>query len=281
MREFRGRVAVVTGAAEGIGKAIAAKAAAEGMKLVLADIDGVALESVLRDFQAAGVEAVGLTLDVSQQEGIAALADLAFERFGNVHLLVNNAGVASLKPVWEVNQAEWDWVVGVNLFGVTHALRSFLPRMIANGEEGHVVNTASVAGLLTQAGAATYNASKHAVVAVSEGLHHDLALRGARIRVSVLCPGWVKTRITECERYGSETSRTESGLPDPVLKKIGLAVRNAVEHGLAPEQVAEDTFQAVIAERFYILTHPDIKRQIRVRMEDILNERNPTFIPMN
>lgn len=281
MKEFRGKVAVVTGAAEGIGKAIAGKAAAEGMKLVLADIDGAGLESVLRGFQAEGVEAVGLALDVSKEDRIEALAQLAFERFGNVHLLVNNAGVAALKPVWEVSQTEWEWVMGVNLFGVTHALRHFIPRMIAKGEEGHIVNTASVAGLLTQPGAATYNATKHAVVAVSEGLHHDLALRGARIRVSVLCPAWVRTRIAESERYGTEKPRSERDPSDSVLKKIGLAVANAVEHGIAPEKVAEDTFEAVIAERFYILTHPEIKRQIRIRMEDILNERNPTHCPLS
>lgn len=275
MKEFKGRVAVITGAAEGIGKAIARRAGAEGMRLVLADIDGARLEEVLAEFAALGIEAVGRTMDVAKQEEIEALATLAFERFGHVHLLVNNAGVAFLSPVWEVSQADWDWVMGVNLYGVTHALRTFLPRMLAQGEEGHIVNTASVAGLLTQPGAATYNASKHAVVAVSEGLHQDLELRQARIKVSVLCPAWVKTRIADAERYREPGHAKAPASSDPFLKKIGKAVLTAVEKGIAPEQVAADVFAAITAERFYILTHPEIKPQIQTRMEDILNDRNP------
>ncbi len=279
MKDLKGKVAVITGGAEGIGKAIARKAAAEGMKLVLADIDGSKLDATLSEFAAQGVEAIGLKTDVSKQEQVEALADLAFERFGNVHLLCNNAGVACAKPVWEASQADWDWVMGVNLYGVTHALRAFIPRMMAKGEEGHIVNTASVAGLLSQPGLATYNASKHAVVTISEGLHHDLALRQSKIKVSVLCPAWVKTRIAESERNRTQGSKTDPTKLDPVTAQIGMAVINAVQHGIAPEQVADDVFAAVEAERFYILTHPQIKPAIQVRMEDILNERSPTFIP--
>ncbi|MEW9898145.1 SDR family NAD(P)-dependent oxidoreductase [Chitinivorax sp. PXF-14] len=279
MKDLKGKVAVITGGAEGIGKAIARKAAAEGMKLVLADIDGSKLDATLSEFAAQGVEAIGLKTDVSKQEQVEALADLAFERFGNVHLLCNNAGVACARPVWEVSQADWDWVMGVNLYGVTHALRAFIPRMMAKGEEGHIVNTASVAGLLSQPGLATYNASKHAVVTISEGLHHDLALRQSKIKVSVLCPAWVKTRIAESERNRTQGSKTDPTKLDPVTAQIGMAVINAVQHGIAPEQVADDVFAAVEAERFYILTHPQIKPAIQARMEDILNERSPTFIP--
>ena len=276
MKEFRDKVAVITGAADGIGKALALRAGAEGMKLVLADVDGAKLAATLDELAASGVEAVGRTMDVSQQEEIEALAFLAFGLFGNVHLLVNNAGVAVLAPVWEVSQADWDWIMGVNLYGVTHALRAFLPRMLANGEEGHIVNTASVAGLLTQPGAATYNATKHAVVAVSEGLHQDLELRQARIKVSVLCPAWVRTRIAEGDRY-REAGRPQGRVScDPILRKIGMAVASAVEKGLPPERVAADVFAAIMAERFYILTHPEIKPQIQERMEGILNDRNPT-----
>lgn len=278
MKDLKGKVAVITGGAEGIGKAIARKAAAEGMKLVLADIDGSKLDATLSEFAAQGVEAIGLKTDVSKQEQVEALADLAFERFGNVHLLCNNAGVACAKPVWEVSQADWDWVMGVNLYGVTHALRAFLPRMMAKGEEGHIVNTASVAGLLSQPGLATYNASKHAVVTISEGLHHDLALRQSRIKVSVLCPAWVKTRIAESERNRTGGEKTDLSKLDPVTAQIGMAVVNAVQHGIAPEKVADDVFAAIEAERFYILTHPQIKPAIQVRMEDILAERSPTFI---
>ena len=279
MQDFHGKVAVITGGAEGIGRAIAERAAKAGMKLVLADIDGPRLEAALADLTGRGVEAIGLRTDVSKAAQIDALATLAFERFGNVHLLVNNAGVGHNRPVWETTQADWDWVMGVNLYGVVNGLRAFIPTMLAKGEPGHIVNTASMAGLTSQPGLAIYNASKHAVVTVSEGLHHDLTLRQSKLRVSVLCPAWVKTRIHQSERNrpaGDDTA--PPGTLDPVATKVGLAVMNAVENGIPVEQVASDVFDAVAAERFYILTHPGHKAAIQVRMEDILAERAPTLL---
>ena len=279
MQDFTGKVAVVTGGAEGIGRAIAERAATAGMKLVLADIDGARLDAAVADLTGRGVDAIGLATDVSKADQVEALAALAFERFGNVHLLVNNAGVGHNRPVWETTQADWDWVMGVNLYGVINGLRAFIPTMLKHGEPGHIVNTASMAGLLSQPGLAIYNASKHAVVTVSEGLHHDLTLRQSKLHVSVLCPAWVKTRIHQSERNrpaGGETAPI--GTLDPVANKVGQAIMNAVENGIPVEAVADAVFDAVATERFYILTHPAYKGAVKVRMEDILGDRPPTLL---
>ncbi|MFJ2989275.1 SDR family NAD(P)-dependent oxidoreductase [Collimonas sp. NPDC087041] len=277
MKNLQGKIAVITGGAEGIGKGIAVRAAAEGMKLVLADINAAKLETTVAEFKAQGIEVIGVPTDVASEEQVNALAAKAFAHFGNVHLLVNNAGVAVAKPAWETTQKDWDWVMGVNFYGVTHALRAFIPTMLKHGEEGHIVNTASMAGLTSQPSLASYNASKHAVVTVSEGLHHDLTLRQSRIKVSVLCPGWVKTGIGHSERNRDDGKQTASAI-DPVAAKVGMAVLQAVENGIPVSQVASDVFDAIAAERFYILTHPEMKQAIQVRMEDILQQRAPTLL---
>lgn len=276
MQDLTGKVAVVTGAAEGIGKAIARRAAAEGMRLVLADIDARALAALAEEFAAAGVDALSVRTDVSDPAQVDALADAAFERFGAVHLLVNNAGVAVAKSVWETTPEDWQWVMGVNLYGVTNGLRAFVPRMLAGGEAGHIVNTASVAGLLSMPALAAYNASKFAVVTVSEGLYHDLALRDAPIGVSVLCPSWVKTRIIESGRNRAGGDQGGAAETSAHSRKIGQAVHQAVQAGMAPEDVAEAVFAAVGAGRFYILTHPDSRTGVTIRMEDIVHGRRPT-----
>lgn len=276
MKDFQGKVAVITGGAEGIGKALAVMAASKGMKLVLADIDAAKLDATVAEFNAQGVEAVGLRTDVSKADQVDRLAELAFERFGNVHLLVNNAGVACAKPVWETTPGDWEWVVGVNLYGVTNGLRSFIPRMLAQGEEGHVVNTSSMAGLISSPGLAAYNATKHAVVTVTEGLHHDLKLRNALIKASVLCPRWVKTRISASERNRTAGDKLDPSKLDPVSLKINASIQKAVADGISVEQVAADVFDAIENERFYILTHPDSDTAVKVRMEDIIGNRQPT-----
>jgi len=282
MKNLQGKVAVITGAAEGIGKGIATRAAAEGMKLVLADINAAKLELTVAEFKANGVEVVGVPTDVAREEQINALAEQAFAKFGNVHLLVNNAGVAVAKPAWEATQQDWDWVMGVNFYGVTHALRAFVPTMLKHGEEGHIVNTASMAGLTSQPSLATYNASKHAVVTVSEGLHHDLALRQSRIKVSVLCPGWVKTGVAHSERNRAAAGTGNNGEATPavdaVTLKVGMSIMQAVQNGIPVAQVADEVFNAIAAERFYILTHPEMKQAIQIRMEDILQQRAPTLL---
>ena len=281
MKEFAGKVAVITGAAEGIGKAIAEEAAARGMKLVLADID--AMQGSMRDRQEhcapKGADADGLRVDVFQGERRSTtLPTLRFAHFGRVHLLVANAGVACAKPAWETTTGDWDWVMGVNFHGVTHAAARLPAAHDAPGEEGHVVATASMAGLLSPPSMAAYNASKHAVVTVMEGLHHDLTLRGATIGASVLCPGWVKTRISLSERNRTAGEATRVEALDPVAAKLVGAVHEAVADGIEPAEVARAVFEAIAGGRFYILTHADSKAGVKARLEDILGDRPPTLV---
>ena len=280
MQDLKGKVAVITGGADGIGKALAVAAATEGMKLVLADIDADKLNATVEELAGTGAEVIGLRTDVSSESSVQALADAAFERFGNVHLLINNAGVALAKSAWETTQKDWEWVMGVNLYGVTNGLRAFIPRMLEKGEEGHIVNTASIAGLLSEPALAAYNVSKFGVVTLSEGLHHDLTLRKAKINVSVLCPGWVKTRIAEAERHREADQRTDFTKIDKVSVMTGMSIMKAVQNGIEPQQVASDVINAVKSNKFYILTHPHTKAGIQIRMEDILQERAPTLLPI-
>ena len=280
MQNLQGKTAVITGAAEGIGQAIASRAAAEGMNLVLADINADKLQATVAEFEARGVPVIGHRLDVSDAAQVDALADAAFARFGNVHLLVNNAGVAISRPVWETTPEDWQWVMGVNLYGVTHGLRSFIPRMLANDEEGFIINTASVAGLFSQPGSAAYNASKHAVVAISEGLHFDLQLRQSKLHVAVLCPAWVKTGIANAERNRTVGEAIDWSKADRVNQYTAKFMQQSVENGIPVEKVADDVFKAIAADRFYILTHQKIKPLIHTRMEDILQERQPTLAGM-
>lgn len=285
-----GKVAVITGASDGIGKAIAIRAADEGMKLVLASINPLKLDAVVAEFKARDADVIGVCTDVSKAEQVEALAAQVFSRFGNVHLLVNNAGVAIVKPVWKTTPQDWDWVMGVNLYGVTNCLRAFIPAMLKNGEEGHIINTSSMAGLQSQPSMAAYNASKHAVVTVSEGLHHDLALSGAKIKVSVLCPLWVKTKITQAERNRPSDSALDlkalntdafnTGVFDPVVAKTGKAIFSGVRKGITADRIADAVFDAIQTDCFYILTDPDEIPKIRTRMEDILHQRAPTFSPI-
>jgi NAD(P)-dependent dehydrogenase (short-subunit alcohol dehydrogenase family) len=278
MKDFTKKVAVITGAAEGIGRAIAEEAAARGMRLLLADIDAAKLDAATAELRAKGADADGLRTDVSKATQVDDLADLAFARFGRVHLLVANAGVACAKPAWETTPGDWEWVMGVNLYGVTNAIRAFVPRMMKGGEEGHVVATASMAGLLSLPSMAAYNASKHAVVTVMEGLHHDLALRGAKIGATVLCPSWVRTRIplSERNRTAGELTRPES--LDPVAARVVGAVHEAVARGIEPSEAARAVFEAISAGRFYVLTHADSKAGVKTRLEDILKDRVPTLV---
>ena len=280
MHDLKDKVAVITGAADGIGKALALKGAAEGMKLVLADIDTDKLAKLVNELTADGSAAVGLRVDVSRADQVAALADLAYDTFGEVHLLINNAGVALAKNAWETTPKDWEWVMGVNLYGVTNGLSAFIPRMLAAGKAGHVVNTASIAGLLSEPSMAAYNVSKFGVVTLSEGLHHDLTLRKSRIKVSVLCPAWVRTRIAEADRHRPAEERTDLTKLDKVTTATGLSMFKAVQAGVEPEEIAAATFAAIRDNRFYIITHPQTMAGIRTRMDDILQERQPTLLPI-
>ena len=283
MKEFQGNVAVVTGAASGIGRALAERSAQEGMKVVLADVEERALKQAEEELQASGAQVLAVRTDVSQDDEVEALAQQAFDAYGAVHLLFNNAGVSAGTTVWESSMADWHWVLGVNLWGVIHGIHFFVPRMLAQNSEGHIVNTASGFGLVSSSGAGIYKVSKHGIVTLSETLALELAARGARLKASVLCPGFVNTRIMDAERNRPQSlaNAPEEQHMSPesaaMAEAAVQAFRQLIQAGLAPSQVADLVFDAIRREQFYILTHPqETKLGVQLRMEDILQERMPT-----
>jgi NAD(P)-dependent dehydrogenase (short-subunit alcohol dehydrogenase family) len=279
VKEFRDRVAVVTGGASGIGRAMAERFAAEGMKVVLADIERDALAAAEGEMKAKGATVLAVPTDVAQAEDVEALAERTLDAFGAVHVVCNNAGVAAGGPCWERTIADWQWVLGVNLWGVIHGIRVFVPIMLAQDSEGHIVNTASHAGLTSSPGLATYTVTKHAVVALSEVLHHELTLSGAKVKVSVLCPMWVSTRIADSDRNRPAELQNDPSqeVIRPEVATLEEMVRQRIAEGISPDEVADHVFNAIRDERFYILTHALTSRLVRLRMEDILEGRNPTF----
>jgi NAD(P)-dependent dehydrogenase (short-subunit alcohol dehydrogenase family) len=277
VKEFKGKVAVITGGASGLGLAIAHRAAKEGMKLVLADVEQAALTRAEDELKRAGAEVIGVRTDVSKAADVGALAKKTLSAFGKVHLVCNNAGVGGIRlKAWEASVEDWQWVLGVNVWGVIHGVRTFTPIMLAQDEPCHMVNTASVAGLLSPSGMSVYNVSKHAVVTLTETLFQDLALAQAKLKVSVLCPAFVATGIWNSAR--NRPSELSAGIDTDEERRRAEEVRVVLEKGkLTPGDVADMVFAAIEAEKFYILTHPKIKAVIETRMQDILLERNPTF----
>jgi NAD(P)-dependent dehydrogenase (short-subunit alcohol dehydrogenase family) len=269
MNSLSGRTAAITGAASGLGRAMALAFAGEGMHLALADVDEAGLDVTLRSVKAKGSRALAMRVDVANGDEVDAFA----ARVKEVHLVCNNAGVAIGGAAWENSVDDWRWILGVNLWGVIHGVRAFAPRLIAQGE-GHIVNTASVAGLISPAGSAAYNVTKHAVVTLSETLHHDLREHGSAVGVSVLCPAYVPTRIAESER--NRPAEFRKGRMSARSLARGAMVAQAVAKGkLSADDVARAVVSAVKEDRFYVLTHPRIKGAIQARMEDILGERAP------
>ena len=281
MKEFQGKVAVVTGAASGIGRALAGKSAALGMKVVLADVEESALKQAEEELRASGAQVLAVRTDVSQAGEVEALAQITYDTYGAVHLLFNNAGVGGGTTVWESSLADWQWVLGVNLWGVVHGIHFFVPRMLAQESEGHIVNTASSAGLVASSGLGIYKVSKHGVVTLSETLACELAARGARLKASVLCPEWVNTRIMDAERNRPQAlanvSEEQQMSPETaaMAEMAVLVMRQLAQAGLPPSQVAEMVFDAIRQEKFYILTHPTTKQAAQLRMDAILQERMP------
>ena len=277
MKEFKDKIAVITGAASGIGRGIAERCVQEGMKVVLADVEEAALAQAEQELRATHATVLAVQTDVSRASDIEALAQKTLKAFGAVHLLVNNAGVGAGSSIWESTLADWEWVMGVNLWGVIHGLRIFVPIMLAQATEGHIVNTASIAGLLPYHPGAPYQVTKHGVVALSEQLYYSLAQRNAKVKVSVLCPGWVNTRIMDSERNRpSELQNEPSNLPPgPEQEAIVQSMREEAQAGLSPRQVSDHVFNAIRNEQFYILTHPELNSMIQQRMENILQQRNP------
>lgn len=273
MSELGGKVAAVTGAASGLGRAMALAFASEGMHVALADVDESGLAQTRDQLAMHGAKSTSMRVDVSNQEEVDEFAERAVRELKGIHLVCNNAGVALSGAVWENSAAEWQWILGVNLWGVVHGVRAFAPRLIAQ-DEGHIVNTASVAGLISPPGMGAYCVSKHAVVALSESLHHDLAERGSRVGVSVLCPAYVPTGIANSERNRPAGVLTSEKSKERLAKEAAL--KKAVAAGkLSADDVARAVVAAVKENRFYVLTHPAIKGAVRARMEDVLEERAP------
>lgn len=266
MREFAGKVAVITGAGGGFGREFARMAAALGMKLVLADIQQDALDTTVADLP--GVEILTRRTDVSNAMDMQALTDAAYARFGVVNLLFNNAGVLAGGFAWETSEAEWDRVLGVNLRSVIHGIRLFVPLMLAQGDDCHIVNTASAAGLVNAPLMGVYSASKHAVVSLSETLYQDLKLAGANIGVTLLCPAFVPTGIAGDMQSLAQTASQQ---------RAAAQMQKAVGSGrLSAADIAAKTFECIREGQFYCLTHPKILGGVELRFADIQAQRDPS-----
>jgi NAD(P)-dependent dehydrogenase (short-subunit alcohol dehydrogenase family) len=279
VKDLANRVAWITGAASGIGLALAHRLAAEKMKLVLVDIEDGPLREVEAALTAQGASVLGLKVDVGNGAAMEAATRQALDRFGVIHLIASNAGVGGGGgPMWQISEADWKWALDVNLWGVLHAIRLLLPPLLASGEEGHVLNTASIAGLTSTPFMGPYTATKHAVVAVSECLSKELELANAKVGVSVLCPGFVKTKIASSHRNRPggpvDAAASEGG------KKFAGVLDQLVAGGVPAEKIADACVDAIRAPRFYVLTHPEMKPQIEYRMKQILDEQQPGIDPM-
>lgn len=278
MQDLRGKVAVVTGGASGIGFAMAARFAREGMKLVLADIEKVALEQAAAWLSAGGSEVLALPTDVADADAMDALAEQALARFGAVHVVCSNAGVAGGGPVWELSTADWEFVLRPNLWGVIHGVRVFAKHLLAQNE-GHFVHTASLAGLISVPGLAPYNVTKHAVVTLSETLHGELRGAGSRVGVSVLCPGFVRTRIFESERHRPDEWQQPAAADPQLAQQREVTLAEILRGAMAPEAVAERVLDAIRSGRFYILTHAGSTAAVERRMRAILEGVDPPVPP--
>jgi NAD(P)-dependent dehydrogenase (short-subunit alcohol dehydrogenase family) len=283
MQNLIGKVAVVTGAASGIGLALAQRFAQDGMHVVLADIEAPRLEQALAQVEALGAQAIAVRTDVTSEAQVQALAEAAFTRFGAVHVLCNNAGVLApglMAPAWLSTAADWKWILDVNVMGVVHGVRAFVPRMLQARHEGHVVNTASVAGLMTASN--PYHVSKHAVTCITEGLYKDFRRLGAQLSASVLCPGLINTDILKAERnrppeQGPATDLAR--LPEGVQQSVQQFAQ-ALESGYDPATVAQAVADAIRADRFYVIPAQEpLQQLIDLRLNDILQRRNPTLPP--
>ena len=277
MNDFEGKTAVITGAASGIGLALARHSAAVGMNVVLADIDEAALNSAVQELELPASRVLAVRTDVRHAAEIKKLADVAYSQFGAVHLLFNNAGVALARTTWEHTVEDWEWILQVNLWSVVHGISEFLPRMQAQGGAAHIVNTASVAGLVSNPGMAAYNVSKHGVVTLSETLSLELQMTQSPVGISLLCPGWVPTGIGHSERNRpADVAHTQpiEGLSAQLNKRIGKAIAGGQ---LTADDMARETFKAIAENRFYVIPHGYMFPFIETRMKEILTQQNPTL----
>lgn len=278
MKEFKDKVAVVTGAASGIGRGLADRFGEEGMKVVLADVEEEALNQAEAEMREKGVDVLAVLTDVSKPEQLENLAQQTLNAFGGVHIVCNNAGVVGgsggFGRTWESTLKDWEWVMGVNLWGVIHGVRTFLPIMLEQGEEGHIVNTASLAGVM--GGGGIYGVTKQGVVALSESLFSELRMAKAKVGVSVLCPGWVNTKIIDAERNRPDELANAAAAPmEPQTAAVRDMIKGLLEKGLDPSKIADQVMTAIRDGQLYILTHPDMDFIVRTRFDNILERRNP------
>ena len=272
---FSNKVTIVTGGALGIGGGIARKFSEKGSKIVIADIEEGPLQAAVSKLQKTGVSTIGVKCDVSLGEDVEKLAHQTLEHFGAINIVCNNAGVAPSGVIWEHSTKDWEWAMGPNVWGVIHGIRVFTPIMLKQKEEGHIVNTASVAGLMSFNGMGLYCMTKHAVVTMTECLHHDLTKASEHVRCSVLCPAYVPTDIANSERNRPDNLREERTKSDDEIK-MEENLKKAVASGkISADQVADQVLQSIREKHFYILTHPKIKPAIETRFQDILLERPP------
>jgi NAD(P)-dependent dehydrogenase (short-subunit alcohol dehydrogenase family) len=276
METLQGRVAVVTGAASGIGLALAERFAAEGMKVVMADIEAAALESAAAAVRAKAPALHAVRVDVSRAEDVERLARETYAAFGAAHVVCNNAGVAVIGAVHEHSLADWQWVIGVNLWGVIHGVRAFVPRMLAGGDEGHIVNTASMAGLSTAPFMSVYDVTKHGVVALSESMFKEFEATGAPIGVSVVCPGLINTSIMRSSR-NRPPELSDEGKAGPMAQAFGQALGDRLTGGYPPSEVADQVVRGIREKRFYVVpAQPEVRKAATIRAQDIIELRNPT-----
>jgi NAD(P)-dependent dehydrogenase (short-subunit alcohol dehydrogenase family) len=277
MQDLEGKVAVVTGAASGIGKAMATRFGEAGMKLVLVDIESSPLDAVARHLSTNGVDVLTKLVDVSNADAMDALGEAVLDHFGGAHVICNNAGVATGGPIWEATQADWEFTMGPNIWGVIHGVRVFGKHLVEQNE-GHFVNTASMAGLVSTAGMGPYNVTKQGVVALSETLFLDLQAAGSDVGVSVLCPGFVQTQIWNSGRNRpAHLSNPES--PEMQAAETGMQeiLKTVIENSMPTDQVADRVHDAVLEKRLYIITHEATKPALERRVGHILKDENPTL----
>jgi NAD(P)-dependent dehydrogenase (short-subunit alcohol dehydrogenase family) len=276
MQKLEGRVAVVTGAASGIGLALAERFAVEGMKVVMADVEADALAGAVAAVRSTARAVLPVRVDVARAEDVERLAHETYAAFGAAHVVCNNAGVAVIGAVHEHSLADWQWVIGVNLWGVIHGVRAFLPRMLAGGDEGHIVNTASIAGLTTAPFMSVYDVTKHGVVALSESMYRELEATGAPIGVSVVCPGLINTNIMRSSR-NRPPELADEGKAGPAAQAFGQALGDRLTTGYPPSEVAEQVVRGIQERRFYVVpAQPEVRQGATLRAQDIIELRNPT-----
>ena len=275
MKDLAGKTAVVTGAASGIGRALVLRMLAEDMRVVAADVDDAAIEALAKESS----DIAAVRCDVTDPASCQGLAEAAWDRFGGVHVLCSNAGVIGrFAPVWDQDPDDWQWLFSVNVLGVANMLRAFVPRLLAQGEPAHIVNTASEAAFTARAFVGVYHASKHAVLAISETLAQELEEEGAPIRVSVLCPGGVNTRVLDAAR-----NRPDDLAPE--REAVGMAAALRTRYGrqlpgaMVPEQVAATVIDGVRDERFYLFSHPEVAKLASARADAVANDTYPTLHP--